>query len=343
VAALAFPLAALAGGAPGARAEPAAPPPPKSSQEIEVFRGGERSVVRGTLHDDSLREERGVLGTRGVQAGAPARAPDGLATLGGPARERLRADLEAISRVYGELFELDAAPDFAAQLGSLEPGEPLRRPHRHAPSRSLLTPGAQLAVRTRHETSHAWLHALAPEAPAWLHEGLACYLESLERGPAGEIRVRANPRRHDALRSAGRAGQLPSFAKLSKLTPAALAEDPAAAASWALAFSLMQTPEAREVVFELLHGADLRSVASRLTALGVDDPGALPRTWRRTASGAVASHVIIAAEPPPPPESEVFPEDVEEPEPFYPETLDCVRGAIGTGASARPVLFCTER
>src|SRR5262245_62455216 len=104
------------------------------------MRGSQRSFVRGTRYDTTLREERGVLGTRGARPGAPRLAPDAPSALSRPARGRLRADLEAIGRVYAEVLDLHAAPEVQAQLGALEAGEALRAPHRHAPAGTRLTP-----------------------------------------------------------------------------------------------------------------------------------------------------------------------------------------------------------
>jgi hypothetical protein len=341
--ALVVPLAGPAGYARAQSDEPRA-------GEIEVFRGGERSVVRGTLDDPSLRDARGVLATRGVAVGAPGVVPaDALAALGGPARARLTADLEAIGLVYGEVLELKPTAAVAEQLTALEAGEPLRLPHRHAASPTPLKPGQELAERLRHEASHAWVRALAPRAPAWLDEGLACYLEGLERPSAGKIRVRASARRHDALRSAGRAGRLPRRADLETLSRAELSGEAASAASWALAFSLMQTPEGRDVLRALLRGAAPGSLTARLDALGADalgadEPGALPRSWRRTASGDVAAQLLIAPPPPPTARQAAADEEDAEPRPRYRRALRCVRAVTGAGTpDARPVLFCTRR
>jgi hypothetical protein len=263
----------------------------------------------------------------------------GRAVLGGPASQRLRADLAAIDRIFAEVLALSASDELAAQLTALERGEPLRVPHRHASSGTGLTPGQALAERTRHETSHAFVHALAPRAPAWLDEGLACAFETLELRPGGEIRLRPNARRHGVLRSASRSGALPDLAKLKQLSPEALSRDAAAAASWALAFSLLRTPEGRETLRALLQGQAPQGFAA--------EPATLPRSWRRTASGAVAALTLIPAEPPPEPEppSEIASADeLAEPRPSYRHKLRCVRGVVGAGTPAeRPALFCGGR
>ena len=356
-AASALALLALTGLLSQARAEPDARAPARTTPSppgVEVQRGSERSVV--PLDANGRAAEDGVLGIRGTQHGASRAVRSPLEALPRPARAELHAQLEAIGRIYTEVLQLNPGPELEDTLAAVEPdaqgrrAETLRATHRHAlePGSSALTPGRALAERTRHETSHAWVHALAPDAPRWLDEGLACYFEGLELQADGSVRVAASARRHGTLRTASRAGTLPGLARLFELGAPDLAREPAAVASWALVFSLMGRSAGQSALRELLRGATPGAGRARLAALGLDDPTALPRSWRRTPSGGVADHLALAA--PRPSEVEPEPTELEETEESYAyadrfvrRPLRCVRGVIGAGTpNARPALFCSR-
>jgi len=148
-----------------------------------------------------------------------------------------RADfpLQGLEGLLGELVQLQA--DLARYLGIPRPAEPievyllhdentyaqyLKRylpnvPYRRAlylkgegPGMVFAYRGPQFEVDLRHECTHALLHAVLPEVPLWLDEGLAVYFEV----PARQ-RPFDNPHLENLRRSA-RLGRVPPLEWLER-------------------------------------------------------------------------------------------------------------------------------
>ena len=113
----------------------------------------------------------------------------------------------------------------------------------------------RVAEDLRHETTHGYVHAVAPAVPLWLDEGIAEYFE-LPRAQGGE----------HAAHVAHLAGRLiegtwqPDLQKLEAITSAAELSQDHYAEAWCWVHWLLAAPDRRTVVQEYL--ADVRRDAT---------------------------------------------------------------------------------
>lgn len=107
--------------------------------------------------------------------------------------------------------------------------------------------GDRVAEDLRHEVTHGYLHAVVPNIPLWLDEGLAEYYE-VPRS-AGGLHW---PHVEELMRSL-HAGWRPHLARLEQLTSAADMQQLDYAESWAwVHFLLHSTPQRRQLLHETL-------------------------------------------------------------------------------------------
>jgi hypothetical protein len=126
----------------------------------------------------------------------------------------------------------------------------------------------------RHETAHAFLHAVIPNIPLWLDEGLAVYYET-PRGSRG-----LNPL-HLRWLSGAMAGGVwhPDLARLEQFSPATDMRQADYAEAWAwIHFLLQSRPERadllRSYLADVRHGGRVEPLASRLRRT-LDNPEAM--------------------------------------------------------------------
>jgi hypothetical protein len=133
----------------------------------------------------------------------------------------------------------------------------------------------RMAEDLRHEVAHGYLHAVMPNLPLWVDEGLAEYFE-VPRGLGGlnqpHVALLADSVERDNWR--------PNLERLETLTDAAQMNQRDYAESWAwVYFMLHSPPDRREVLTSYL--ADLRakgsgeSLSLRLAELNADPVGPL--------------------------------------------------------------------
>ncbi len=118
----------------------------------------------------------------------------------------------------------------------------------------------RVAEDLRHEVGHGYLHAVIPDLPLWLDEGLAEYFE-VPRGRAGlnrpHLELMSDLMEHD--------GWLPNLARLESLQDAAQMGQQDYAESWSwVHFMLRSDPKRREALTSYL--ADLSHASSPNTA-----------------------------------------------------------------------------
>lgn len=108
--------------------------------------------------------------------------------------------------------------------------------------------GDRIAEDLRHETAHGYLHAIVPNLPLWLDEGLAEYFE-VSRGHDG---VNA-PHIEELMLRFNQGGWRPDLARLERLESVADMTQFDYAESWAwVHFMMHTTKERREVLFRYL-------------------------------------------------------------------------------------------
>jgi hypothetical protein len=108
--------------------------------------------------------------------------------------------------------------------------------------------GDRIAEDLRHETAHGYLHAIVPNLPLWLDEGLAEYFE-VSRGHDG---VNA-PHVEELMLRFNQGGWRPDLARLERLESVADMTQFDYAESWAwVHFMLHTTKERRDVLFRYL-------------------------------------------------------------------------------------------
>jgi hypothetical protein len=108
--------------------------------------------------------------------------------------------------------------------------------------------GDRIAEDLRHETAHGYLHAIVPNLPLWLDEGLAEYFE-VTRGHDG-VNV---PHIEELMLRFNQGGWRPDLARLERLESVADMTQFDYAESWAwVHFMLHTTPERRNVLFRHL-------------------------------------------------------------------------------------------
>ncbi len=108
--------------------------------------------------------------------------------------------------------------------------------------------GDRIAEDLRHETAHGYLHAIVPNLPLWLDEGLAEYFE-VSRGHDG---VNA-PHIEELMLRFNQGGWRPDLARLERLESVADMTQFDYAESWAwVHFMMHTTKERRDVLFRYL-------------------------------------------------------------------------------------------
>lgn len=108
--------------------------------------------------------------------------------------------------------------------------------------------GDRIAEDLRHETAHGYLHAIVPNLPLWLDEGLAEYFE-VSRGHEGVN----TPHVEELMLRFDQGAWRPDLARLERLESVADMTQFDYAESWAwVHFMLHTTPERREVLFRYL-------------------------------------------------------------------------------------------
>lgn len=130
--------------------------------------------------------------------------------------------------------------------------------------------GDRVAEDLRHEVAHGYLHAVVPNLPLWLDEGLAEYFE-VPRGHGGLNRPHVGE-----LIAALRAGiWKPDLARLEQFDSAGQMTQLDYAESWAwVHFLLETTPERRDLLLGMLDSLRVDAAAEPLSgklARGVDD------------------------------------------------------------------------
>jgi hypothetical protein len=146
--------------------------------------------------------------------------------------------------------------------------------------------GDRVAEDLRHEVSHGYLHAVVPNLPLWLDEGLAEYFE-VSRGNNGLNR----PHLDELLFRYQQGTWKPDLVRLEQFTDIADMEQMEYAEAWAWAHWLLHTtPERRR----MLH-AYLQALRERLTAppLSVQIREHEPR-WNET----LVAHLKLLASAP---------------------------------------------
>ena len=335
--ALAFVLCAALGAAPKELPDPE----PIPDGAIEIIAGGERRIVPSSIATPGTdaKRESGVLPIRGDVVGpVEPRFEIDRHTVSGPARARLRLEIDAIVRVYREAFGVPVEPDLARELSILNPIEdvgpgappPIRVAYRHGLERMPEHRRAKervLMARARHETSHAIVSARFPDAPWWLEEGLAVALEGIRPGQDA-IEARLAESRVEPVARVRRAdARLDTQALLALERDAWDALDPAVARDvqaelGSLLLLLLREQEFRAAVGSLLSGDQSLDLIE-------DDPVAFDREWREWLRSSMR---ITLLEPPPPvPEAKKPRRRI--------RGLRCVPGAF----LGRPVLFCSRR
>ncbi len=107
--------------------------------------------------------------------------------------------------------------------------------------------GDRVAEDLRHEVSHGYLHAVAPNIPLWIDEGLAEYFE-VPRGSAGVNRPHV-----EALMKRLNGGWRPDIARLESLVSAGEMQQLDYAESWGWAhWMLKTTPQRRDLLRNFL-------------------------------------------------------------------------------------------
>jgi hypothetical protein len=148
--------------------------------------------------------------------------------------------------------------------------------------------GDRISEDLRHEVTHGYLHAVVPNLPLWLDEGLAEYYET----PRGRLGL--NEQHLEWFRQQG--GQwVPNLPRLEQLSPSAnmTAADYAEAWAW-VHFLLQSQAEHRETLRAYLH--DLRQdgqgepISSRLRCLRGDPNPLLVEHLRRASAVDAASN-----------------------------------------------------
>lgn len=218
-------------------------------------------------------------------------------------RERLRVGVERLFAVYTGLFRLDMRrqvkvdihlfPDFAAMQAHLAGRDPglrlpagvlgLYAPHFDAVFARAHDGGVDgLLATLLHEASHVMLARLAPDAPPWLHEGLAQYFEGMDLGAMPPRQARITPETHAlaAIEAMVAQRQLVTLRDYFALSPerwrhlAHAEQHPVPyAVAWSITWFLMSRPVGRQVVRELLHDLEKTQTSPTLETIERRYPG----------------------------------------------------------------------
>ncbi|HUY36139.1 MAG TPA: hypothetical protein VMV69_25595 [Pirellulales bacterium] len=146
--------------------------------------------------------------------------------------------------------------------------------------------GDRVSEDLRHEVAHGYLHAVVPQLPLWLDEGLAEYAE-VPRGDAGVNRPHVN------LLAARLAGDVwrPNLERLERLHLVADMTQLDYAESWAWVHLLMETDPARREL--------LQAYVQSLRRDGKAPPlSARLRPWFPQLDAMLADHIHALAEKP---------------------------------------------
>ena len=211
---------------------------------------------------------------------------------------QLQADLTRHLRIPRpaepiELYLLHDEQTYAQYLNRYFPNVPYRRAlyvKGEGPGMVFAHRGPQFEVDLRHECTHALLHAVLPEVPLWLDEGLAVYFEV----PA---RQRAFDHPHlENLRRSARLGIVPPLESLERKANLAEVTGAEYAYAWAwVHFMLHASAAAHEELVAYLadmrKGAPPGQLSARLRRR-LDDPAKRLavhlQTWHRSASTEVS-------------------------------------------------------
>lgn len=123
--------------------------------------------------------------------------------------------------------------------------------------------GDRIAEDLRHEVAHGYLHAVVPNLPLWLDEGLAEYFE-VSRGNHGLNR----PHLQELLYQYEQQTWSPELARLEKLKSVADMQQVDYAEAWAwVHFMLHSTPRRRELLLDTLQALRVRAQTQTLSVL----------------------------------------------------------------------------
>lgn len=130
--------------------------------------------------------------------------------------------------------------------------------------------GDRISEDLRHEVTHGYLHAVVPNLPLWLDEGLAEYYET-PRGRQGLNEQHLAWFREQFARGTWR----PDLPRLEQLAPTADMNQADYAEAWAWAHFLLESlPERREVLraylAELRQEGQAELISSRLRRMGLE-------------------------------------------------------------------------
>jgi hypothetical protein len=133
----------------------------------------------------------------------------------------------------------------------------------------------RMAEDLRHEVAHGYLHAVVPNIPLWLDEGLAEFFE-VPRGQNGlnqpHLDLLSDMIRYD--------GWKPNLAKLEQLKDASELDQRHYAESWAWVYAMLHSePEKRQILIdylaELYDRGAAEPLSNRLAAHGAEPEQAL--------------------------------------------------------------------
>jgi len=150
----------------------------------------------------------------------------------------------------------------------------------------------RVAEDLRHEVAHGYLHAVVPDLPLWLDEGLAEFFE-VPRGQNGlnrpHLDLLCDMKAHN--------GWEPDLGRLERLTDASQMDQRDYAEAWAWAYFLLQSsPERRELLTRYL--ADLHSDGvAKPISLQLATHRAAPQRELETYLAGLIQHMGVAGMP----------------------------------------------
>ena len=155
----------------------------------------------------------------------------------------------------------------------------------------------QIVGTILHESSHVILAQLAPRAPSWIHEGMAQYVQTLQRDN-GAIVITPHPAA-ERIRNWTRNGELVSlrtYLNLPEPQWREMAHNQNAmpySVAWATVYFLMSSPIGQQTLRRLLHDLEKNGQWPTADAFDARYPGGLTRMdydFFRWAQGDMAPH-----------------------------------------------------
>jgi hypothetical protein len=151
----------------------------------------------------------------------------------------------------------------------------------------------RVAEDLRHEVAHGYLHAVVPDLPLWLDEGLAEFFE-VPRGQNGlnrpHLDLLADMRAHE--------GWQPNLGRLERLSDASQMNQSDYAEAWAWVYYLLQSgPERRKLLTGYLAELQLQGVAKPIS-LQLAEQHAAPQRELQEYLAGLSQHLGLARVPP---------------------------------------------